>query len=874
MAPAASQISIITPNGSAIRYFTGKERTFYAPPSTSVPATIVNESVTEVLKNNIQASNRSKSGNVKIGISGGGPRAMNHIISLVALMCIHEEKLSELRRDGIDFSIEVTVFEKQPKTRGAGGNAFQPECDATLNTGIPGQMKIPGLDKIAKTHPIVNAATDLANTVAQMVERDPQKLVNRYKARNLAAYSMLKNALRPDGTLDTSMPCLSRDILGAGLTKNVNDVIAYANDVLPFINIKIYYGQRVTDVDFSDPEAPALIVNAEDGRTNRHAFDMVFLANGTTLKSRAPKSVAHRTYSQIPNFSSISAFLRSLGLFDNHNNLKQGTKLGITGASLSAYDYVCILATQLGIVVPCNSDIGYKIDPDVAAKYQDLITLINPTPGRVTPPAISNAPSGFASAVPLSWPAGLPDGIGIGDEIHSTFLQKHFEAFPLFRVLAKANIARALGTTPGNVNVPKSTKERLADYRREIEDFLGGKNLTEWGFWKTSYLQLISGVGFHRNSEEANALLSTIAPLTHSPFNMVRKYRAHISAFTDPNYTKNTSNAKAAKVLNEVERLLGPSPIASQQIVNLLSEAGVLNQACGKSEQLRMSDDGQFVELDDLHFHAILAPKTMTREANIILGSLVHYVREVAPGQPEYAKGRLLVGQNGKPLNVYECGMIGQGARVRNADGSISLVGMRWPDTHGYANLMELICQAPYLTLSFAILKSLGISNPVARLQEHYRANLPDPHIFDAETAKFESSFHEIQQKIAFLNLCEVLAGNDGATYREFTDKVFSHQDRAAFVKGLKTKQLSEAEEKALDAYLHQTTNPINYQPVSMKEFTDRFVDFTQDELNVMLKKTMDLAEAHVEGEARSKISCSDRRYNCAGKDAHRSWIQ
>ncbi len=844
MTSAARQVLIHSSNKRASPYCTVSERPllasphYLAAPRPNVLGAIINESTINEWKVG------STSEKVKVGISGGGPRAMNHIISLVALMCVHETKLTEMRRYGIDFSIEVTVFEKQPRRRGAGGNAFQPECDATLNTGIPGRMNIPGLDKIAKTHPIVYAATDLARTVAQMVERDPEKLINRYKAKNLAAYSMLKNALRPDGTLDTSVPCLTRDVLGAGLTKNVNDVIAYANKVLPFVNINICYSQQVTDVDFSLPEKPVLIVNGDDGRPNRHEFDMVFLANGTPMKTRVPNSVAHKTYSQIPNYSSLSAFLCSHGLLDNHNNLKQGTKLGITGASLSAYDYVNLVATQLGIVVPCASDIGYRVDPTTAAKYQNLITLINPTAGRATPPAVSNAPPGISFAARLSWPSSLPNGIGVSDEIHSTFLQKHFEAFPLFQVLTKANIARALGTVPRHVNEPKSTKERLADYQRQIEDFMSGKNLTEWGFWKNAYLQLISGVGFHPDSQKAERHLSTMAPLTHRPFNMIRKYRAYISAFTDPNHVKDTSNTDAVKVLNEVERLLGPSPIASQQIVNLLSEAGVLNQACGKSDQLRMSDDGQFVELDDLQFHAILAPKVMTREADAILGSIMPFVQQVAPEQPEYTKGRFLVGRDGRALNVYESGMVGEGARVQNPDGTYSLVGMRWPDTHGYSNLMELVCQAPYLTLNFALLKSAGIKNPISHMQAHNRSNLADPQVFDAETAKFEGAFHEILQKIAFLNLCEVLAEEDGALYREFTDKAFTPQTRTEFVKNLKMEQLSEAKTKALEAYQHQTANPIKYQPVSMMEFTDRFVDFTQEELDGMLRKTIALADA------------------------------
>ena len=825
-------------------------------PHPDLHGTIINGTGFNVQTTGAEPSDFSMSNKIKIGISGGGPRAMNHIISLVALLCIHENKLNELRHDGIDFSIEVTAFEKQPEKRGAGGNAFQSECDATLNTSVPGQMKIPGIEKLAKTHPIVDAATDLAKTVAHIVECDPQKFVERYKTRNLAAYSLFKNALRPDGTFDTSIPCLTRDMLGAGLTKNVNDVIAYANEALPFVDINICYSQHVIGADFSDPEAPVLIVNGEDGEVKRHAFDMVFLANGTPLKSRVPKSILQRTYQQIPNHDSLSMFLHSLRLFDNHNNLKRGTKLAIIGAGLSAYDYLTILATRLGIVVPCNSKVGYQIDPAAAAKYQDCMTLVNPTPGKIAPPAISKAPPGLASAGSLCWPAGLPNGIGVCDEIHSTLLQKHFESFSLFQMLTKANIARALGTVPRKVNEPKSTKERLADYQRQIEIFLSDEGLPEWGFWKNSYLLLMAGTGFHSNAGEADKRLSKKAPLTHSPYNILRKYRAYISAYTDPSYVEKASNTEAAKIQDEVHRMVAPSPIACQQIVNWLSEAGVLNQVCGKSDELRMSDDGQFVELGGSKFHAILAPKAMNRGADTILGSLTHSVRQVAPGQPEFAKGCFLVGNDGRPLNVYACGMIGEGTRVKNADGTTSLVGRRWIDSNSYANVMELVCQAPYLTLSFAILKSVGIKDPVAHIHEHYRANLPESHTFNAEAARFKDEFDELMQKTAFLRLCEVLAGDDGVLYREYTDKVFSHQDRAAFVEGLRLKKLSEAETVAFEKYQHKTTNPTKYQPVSVEEFTDRFVDFTDKELDKILRNAMKVADAHAgSGTAKAKVS-------------------
>ena len=795
-------------------------------------------------KHGAEPRTASSSQKVKIGISGGGPRAMNHIIALVALFCVHEEKLMKLRSKGVDFSIEITVFEKQPEKRGASGNAFQPECDATLNTGIPGRMKIPGLEKIADTHPTVYAATDLARTVTNLIGSDPKPLLNRYKDCNLAAYSMLRKALKADGKLNTSIPCLTRDFLGAGLTKNVNDVIDYANSKLSFFDIKIRYGMEVAKVDFANPAAPELIVKEPDGRVKSHVFDMVFLANGTPSKAKVPPSVVAKSYSQIPNSNAMKEFLNSNGLLDSNGKLKKGTKLAIVGASLAAYDYLNVLATTLGIVRPCSSEIGYEIDPKVAAEYQNLITIVNPTAGRATPPAISNALPGFTTGGSLSWPTNVPQGIGAWDEIHSTFLQNHFQAFPLFQSLTKANIARALGTVPGKVNESKSTKQRLADYQLQIESFQSGKSLTEWGFWKSSYLQVISGVGFSSNSKEAENCLSKTAPLTHTPFNLIRKYRSHISNFTDAEYVKTNANSKSVKVLNEVERLLGPSPISAQQMVNLLSEANVLDHVPGYSSQLQMSKDGKFVELGNMKFHAILAPKALSREADITIGSIADFVEEVAPGQPEYAKGRILVGKDGKLLNVYECGMVGEGTHVKNADGSYSLVGMRWPDTHGYSNLFELVCQAPYLTLSFALLKAANVSNPISHMQEYYESNLPDPTDFDAETAQFENAFYEILQKNVFLNLCEVLAGDDGAQYRQFTDHAFTSKDRASFVARLEKEKLSESETAALEAFLHQTTNPVRYQPSNMEKFYNRHVDFTQRELDEMLNEAIAQAVA------------------------------
>ena len=210
-------------------------------------------------------------------------------------------------------------------------------------------MEIPGLDKIAETHPEVYEATNLAKTVANMVAPDRERILERYKNANLAAYLLFERALGPDGKLDTSKAFISWNIIGKALTKNVNTAINYANQKLPFIDINVHFDSKVLSVDLSKPKMATLIVNEKGGKFCRHKFDKVFLENGTTSMSTVPKSIVPRTFSRIPNSATMKYFLYSLGLFGLNGKLKPGTKLGIT--SISTHDYVNILATFLGTML-------------------------------------------------------------------------------------------------------------------------------------------------------------------------------------------------------------------------------------------------------------------------------------------------------------------------------------------------------------------------------------------------------------------------------------------------------------------------------------------------------------------------------------------
>ena len=769
---------------------------------------------------------------VKHGISGFGPRAANHIIALIALLCIHEDEIAALQRNGLNFLIELTIFEKQSIEQGVGGNAYQLECEAALNTPIPNELQIPGLETIADTHPVVYRATNIAKAVGELVESDPERLLDYYKKVNLAAYSTLKNALGDNGKLDTSQPSVMRRHFGQALTDNVYSVIEYANKNLPCIKINLHHDTEVTDLDLTNSKHPTLLVEGQAGES-RHQFDFIQFENGLPWRSRVRDSLAAKTYSRIATSKTLWEFLDAQGLLSEDGRVKPGTRLAIRGAGLSAYDYVTLIATLANVVVPDDSDLGYRVDQEAAKSCRGLITFVNRRGGMVPPPRLlsKNGPN---------WPNEAPKPILNGEELHALFLQKDFQYLPLLLALTKANIARALNTVPGNIYKQKTTLDRFADYEEEVNKHFSGQDLTESGLLLLASANILLGIGLDHDAKAAEEALRAKAPITYREYSEKRRFRALVSDITSPEYVQVSSNAESMEALKLFEWFYSASPPQVQQMMNLLSKCGVLHQICGSEEEFGLSSDGNEVTFRDLRFDALLSPKVMERgSSDPLLQSLTGKVGQHLAGVPVHQKGRFLVDNHGKPLPVRENGAGGEGDQFTNDSGTTSTVGVSWHDTRGYSHLCELVPQLSCLTLCLSLLKASGVKEPVSQIQSLHKETLPTPKAFNDEVAKFEGSFYEILEKIAFLELCAVLAADDAQRYLEYSEHTFHPQDRARFIAELSTDELSLPEKKALRAYLRKIANPLPYNPVSLQGFEKRFVDLAPSQLEHMFKNLM-----------------------------------
>ncbi|EIW79881.1 hypothetical protein CONPUDRAFT_166564, partial [Coniophora puteana RWD-64-598 SS2] len=360
--------------------------------------------------------------------SGFGPRNAMLFKGVVLNFLAERETLRKL-----GMHMKFDVFEMQSEVNASSGNAFQVDCDATINTGIPGRVpsQATTLDRVPSEYQhIVAAAGDLASFATQELAPAADKHRDELRKRNPAAYALFIQSLREDNSIDVSLPCTTRGTVGKIHRDSIKKVLDFVVKEVPEIQIEFHYEHTVVDADFTLPTKPKLLVCRNGDREAKlYSFDFVHLANGTTWKVPVSESVAPKAFSETPSLESIGRFLSQQGLLDEHRLLRPNTKLrmGITGMSLSAYDPVAIILQYTKMIY--TTDRGYEIDEDVASQYQGLLTFISRSKGKVAPPRHR-----FTRA----WPGKkVPDNQSFMDtyQAHAMFLQKNFDWLSFAREL-------------------------------------------------------------------------------------------------------------------------------------------------------------------------------------------------------------------------------------------------------------------------------------------------------------------------------------------------------------------------------------------------------------------------------------------------------
>ncbi|CAG8975893.1 hypothetical protein HYALB_00006510 [Hymenoscyphus albidus] len=326
----------------------------------------------------IEVRNVSETTHTRIAIIGLGARGRLTLCSTIATELMELWQRKRLSRKPRIHE----YFEAQAENEGP-GVAFQHDSKASLNTGMLGPMSLDTTGLTPRQRKKVEHLTDVAGNYSRILMADREKTLARMQSENVASSIVFAQASR-DGTLDTEISCGPRDIVGKVLNDMTREALHLANEYLPWLDIRVHFDTRSTDIDLSNPQKPVLTIKGSTGLVEDLQYDMIFKTTGTTSLSPVTGTVAEHAFTGIPGPKAIFEYLEKRNLVDS-GLIKPGTKILIGGSSLSAFDPVGILLTRTGIV-NLDSKGGWTINKERSSQYQGLITFFSRTEGDAIRP--------------------------------------------------------------------------------------------------------------------------------------------------------------------------------------------------------------------------------------------------------------------------------------------------------------------------------------------------------------------------------------------------------------------------------------------------------------------------------------------------------
>ncbi|KAK1227243.1 hypothetical protein PQX77_009756, partial [Marasmius sp. AFHP31] len=764
--------------------------------------------------------------------------------------------------------------------------------DGALNNGLPGQVNekavlgLPNSDALTSLgltarealfhsnkalnsgHPVrvtekavlglasLNALTNLA----QCIGEDPQLDINKHqrdlRERNLAALDMFADAT-VDNRINTEHAFTTRGAVGKIQQSRILSALEFIEENMSeLITIERKFLHEVVKVDVKEPQKPKLtarFLDADDV-VMVETFDFIHLSNGTPGRSPLPEGLKeYPVFSSIPNLRSVGAFLERCQLLENRV-LKSGSRIGITGFSLSAYDFVPLILQHTSMLK--DTPEGYDIDVEEAKKYKGLLTFISKTGVPAPPHHPRPAPN------PTETTNATPTTILTTKEVHAMLLQKDYQWFDLWKVFLDANVARSLKKRPKDLQYndeKMSAANRMKSYAEQTKAYLTDKGEpTEVGLLREGYGSIYGGQGFEVGEDlsMAEKTLERDAPLTRRQRAGPLLRRAQLSDITKEKYvvTDGHSNKEFFDEYGILRLAIAASPTRIHNLVTRLFEFEVAKHVEMDFQEIT-SDNFQTGsdETKSTSFAALFAPPMLEPRADKALQSLLRpdssenalkgeaaQVVEVIRGQPEYAKGRFLKARDRTAgvTHVMDMGMGGNGIRCKDSgncpDGlTRSMVGVQWWDTTSIDAAVKEMPSAAVMTVLLSSYAQQGFERAVDKLIEDYKNKLPTAGEYEEEVDSFKSVWEEMNKKRAFLELCGQVA-RDGPQYVEYTDGVFDEQKRSEVAKRVREREgNTDADHLALDVYddAIAPANILPFAPPSVDKYFDRFVDFTPFEI-------------------------------------------
>ncbi|PHH89135.1 hypothetical protein CDD83_6606 [Cordyceps sp. RAO-2017] len=427
-----------------------------------------------------------------VGVIGNGPRGAALAINAVVVALCEAERFEAIQTHGTPFRIRFHVYEQKSWHDRAVGNAFSPRCHAVINTPVvgPSDICIPNLDKVDKRHAkIIRHATDLRGCLATHVESNWADILTEYERVNAAAAACLRYATRRDGTVDASLPYVTRGTMGKMLQQQLDAVMKEGAKAVPFLAFHFQHETEVVACNISsDRQRPWIITrDIKSNRVTKHIFDHLILAGGTASEVPVKDELLGRTYLGEANFDDIQRFFGRLGLLLPDGRLNPDTKVLVLGMGLSAMDKSTIGSASF--VRRSGSDpCGFEFDD----AYVGCFTNLSRNPGRYVAPRQTFSHHWLG-------PTHQPLSQLI---IRAAFMDDSPKTLSNLLYILYAAAARALGTTPDrNPLLLRTPLEWQLETYKENLHYLGGttpeaRSHTWSGYLRAGMLAIMHGGGF------------------------------------------------------------------------------------------------------------------------------------------------------------------------------------------------------------------------------------------------------------------------------------------------------------------------------------------------------------------------------------------
>ena len=746
---------------------------------------------------------------------GGGPRSTTQVCAELDLV-----RRPDIRKDfeeiidlGGTYDMRTTIVEKQGLAAIGMGEAWNRNQQGTVNTGAEGWGYGPRLE------------TDYA-------ENKPQHL---FATRdNPAARAMFNRAFSEAGETTESgskadpKPRVDRAAtIRSQLGREERDYFlkkvqeAQSDPLLAKIyKLNIVADTTAVKVDASRPLRPSVSVEGSGRKASVIQADVIRMNTGTTLHSpltAEQAAVAEHSYIGPMSSEKLSLCLEAKGLLGEDGRLKPGTQVLTGGSGLSLYDQIFALGPLMGLTeADSESPHGYRVTEKAKQNYGGAILITSNTDGKWISPRHSHTPEWTQDLTPIS----------NSREQHALFLHHQGEeVYKAWQDICTGTVAAATGRSPKEVrqegiNTQDLLQRQAAETQKHLAAPPGESEKTMYGAKRQADLSTILGMGLEPNPSQAAVSLGEAAPLTYKDRAGYSMHRAQLKAITEPDTPVSENNKGLIAVHNDRFQDITASPAIVHALVPMLMDSGIARYTPGSYQGIRateQSSDKRLAFVDKagnrtMHDFFLVSP-TFNLSANPAEASLAGQVAPLDPSEPHIARvgrNRMLLRQDGSPLNVESYSIAGKGIKRHND----SFVGMYAYDVNNRESAVQIAPGLAYKRLAQQHLAAAGRLDPVGDVDRMYEDLYPSEEAYHAEVVQFSGDFESALHKAALMREADRMAKDDPATFKQWYE-IFSEVAKTP-------EMLRELGRTAYEEELKQIPE---FSPASRDKYFGRFVD-------------------------------------------------